>query len=153
MLSLEERVPLFWKKVEKTPTCWIWTGYRDLHGYGMFAVAPSRPEQASRVVWKLTVGSIPQGMSVCHRCDNPPCVRPDHLFLGTHRENMRDARAKGRMRLGENHPGHKLSAHEIRTIRDLGGSGLSHSEIARRFGVSRRLIGGIISRRRWAWVS
>lgn len=87
----------FWPKVRKSDGCWEWTRATTTHGYGKFSVATAVWDRAHRVAWKLTNGPIPDGMFVCHHCDNPLCVRPDHLFLGTHGDNMRDASTKGRM--------------------------------------------------------
>jgi hypothetical protein len=81
----------FWARVEQGEACWRWTGYATPSGYGMH-----QDLIASRVSYVLAVGPISAGLFVCHRCDNPICVRPDHLFLGTHSDNMRDAMAKGR---------------------------------------------------------
>jgi hypothetical protein len=76
--------------------CWEWKGRRYASGYGVVAIAPGYREATHRVSWRAHFGLIPEGMSVCHHCDNPPCVRPDHLFLGTALDNMRDAQRKGR---------------------------------------------------------
>jgi len=94
-MLMEER---FWAKVDRTDDCWLWTACRTTHGYGQFRPERSRGAQAHRVAWELTNGPIPAGMLVLHRCDNPPCVNPAHLFLGTQSDNMRDMYAKGRGR-------------------------------------------------------
>jgi len=86
----------FWTLVERGPGCWIWKKSTGSHGYGQFYPAKGNPLQAHRVSWFLTFGKIPTGMHVLHRCDNKRCVRPDHLFLGTHADNMRDKCNKGR---------------------------------------------------------
>lgn len=93
VIPIEDRI---WKFVQKTDGCWEWNGRRNDRGYGLFAVTHAAARRAHRVIWELVNGPIPSGMVVCHRCDNPPCVRPDHLFLGTQADNMRDMQAKGR---------------------------------------------------------
>lgn len=87
----------FWAKVDKGPDCWIFHGASTAPGWhGVISMRGHRIV-AHRVAWELTYGPIPAGLRVLHRCDNPPCVRPDHLWLGTQRDNMRDAASKGRM--------------------------------------------------------
>jgi hypothetical protein len=94
---------LFWSHVRFSPGCWTWTGAKLWSGYGAVKVN-GRTYRAHRVSWELTRPSpIPRGIYVCHVCDNPPCVRPDHLFLGNQRDNIRDASAKGRMEHGPEH--------------------------------------------------
>lgn len=93
---VEER---FWEKVEKLTDCWVWTAGTDDKGYGR--ILNKRKEhggetRAHRLSWILHNGPIPTGLYVLHKCDNPPCVRPDHLFLGTNLDNMRDMKEKGR---------------------------------------------------------
>jgi DNA-binding Xre family transcriptional regulator len=85
----------FWSKVDTTGECWLWMGSRRPLGYGAVKVG-GRVLHAHRVAYELTHGSIPEGFVVMHRCDNPPCVNPAHLHLGTRSENTRDMHAKGR---------------------------------------------------------
>lgn len=97
-MTLEER---FWQKVVKTDACWLWAGARSgtmKYGYLHFGSKTERsPKAAHRVSWEIHRGQIPEGIWVLHRCDNPKCVNPDHLFLGNRTDNMRDAAAKGRI--------------------------------------------------------
>jgi hypothetical protein len=85
----------FWARVDKSGECWLWTGPRDKDGYGKANVR-RRALRAHRVSWTMANGAIPEGLIVCHRCDTPACVRPDHLWLGTQLDNVRDMTAKGR---------------------------------------------------------
>jgi hypothetical protein len=85
----------FWSQVDKSGECWEWQGARS-QGYGRIHVK-NAPRSAHRYSWELHYGPIPAGLFVCHHCDNPPCVRPDHLFLGTVYDNNRDAAEKGRL--------------------------------------------------------
>lgn len=150
------RAPLetrFWSKVDKRgpDECWEWTGtIGSRWGYGfLFSEGRSRP--AHRVSWKLHNGPIPDGMFICHHCDNRPCVNPKHLFLGSAADNAADMAAKGRCRSrgvgGEASGNAKLTAEQVVAIRaELG----PHAAIAKRYGVSRPSISNIKSGRTWA---
>lgn len=97
--ALIERIHLnvsFWPRIEKRADgCWIWHGCKDGAGYGYVTVI-SRPVSAHRIAYRIAKGDIPKGLEVCHRCDTPLCVNPDHLFLATHEQNMKDCVKKGR---------------------------------------------------------
>lgn len=97
---IEER---FWPKTKKVGDCLEWQGVRGKAGYGKTGAGGrgGKTLLTHRLAWELTNGPIPEGMCVCHTCDNPPCVNPDHLWLGTHDDNMRDKVAKGRSRKKE----------------------------------------------------
>ena len=88
-----------WAKIQQRgpSDCWEWTACKDKDGYGKFQYCGS-PSMAHRVVWEFTRGKIPGGLNVCHHCDNPSCCNPNHLFLGTDRDNMRDKVNKHRLR-------------------------------------------------------
>ena len=139
----------FWDHVRKD--CWIWAG-ADPSRYGTMMVGGRRGRRvrAHRVMWELTRGPIPNNLDVLHRCDVPACVNPDHLFLGTHADNMQDAQRKHRLTqphlCGESHGTAKLKEGRVRAIRE---SKESCSKLALRYGVSRSLISQI--RRRVIW--
>lgn len=90
----------FWLHVDKSGDCWLWTGATDHNGYGKvdYRTPLRRTLGAHRISWMLRYGDIPNGLKVLHKCDNPKCVNPDHLFLGTHQDNMDDMVAKGRQK-------------------------------------------------------
>jgi hypothetical protein len=100
---------------------------------------------AHRIAWSRVFGPIPDGLVVCHRCDNPPCVRPDHLFLGTHQDNDADRDAKGRTANGERIGAAKLTDEQVAEIRRLRDAGLSQTSIAARYGVSQSHVSRIVN--------
>lgn len=132
--------------------CWLWTGAQNTNGYGRF-IDGNQHKLAHRVSYELFVGPIPDGMNVCHACDNRKCVNPHHLWVGSQTDNLRDAVAKGRMfrpnTNGEMNGNRKLSAEDVRTIRAMFRGGQRRYRIAERFGVSPSTVGGIISGKIW----
>lgn len=92
----------FWKKVEKTNDCWLWIAGKYPDGYGVFWNGTTY-DGAHRISWELHYGEIPKGMLVCHTCDNPPCVNPEHLWIGTKKDNNNDRTKKGRDGIGYGH--------------------------------------------------
>lgn len=141
----------FWLRVTKGEGCWEWNGPRDQDGYGKFTVS-GRPTSTHRYSWELHFGPIPEGQKVCHHCDNPPCSRPDHLFLGTHADNHADRNAKGRQARGETAGNAKLTTADIATIRQMRAGGMLHREIAAHFPVTRGMVSHILRREAWAHV-
>lgn len=139
--------------------CWEFKGARTSAGYGQVWKYP-KVIYSHRVAWELIYGEIPKGMSICHHCDNPPCCNPKHLFLGTHADNMHDAKTKGRNKYttlyGENHPLSKLTEEDVITIRKIYQKGVpgkaspfSTKGIAKRYGVAYSLISRIILGKSW----
>lgn len=138
--TLAER---FWSHVAKSDGCWLWTAARGPRGYGIVGIVGSTTRLAHRVSWALTHGPIPAGLHVLHRCDNPPCCNPDHLFLGTHAENMQDMAAKGRAVT-------KLTAADVWAVRTALAWGVPPALLARFLGVGTTAISAIRCGRTWA---
>lgn len=131
----------FWPRVRKGAGCWLWLGGVDSDGYGQIAVKAADGHRTSarahRIAWELTHGPVPAGLCVLHRCDNPPCVRPDHLFLGTPTDNNHDMLAKGRERppVGVEHGMARLTEEQAREIRRRVAAGESRRAVAALMGV------------------
>ena len=129
--------------------CWEWKGSLNGGGYGQLAVGTDRPEIATRVAYRAWVGPIPAGGAICHRCDNPPCINPAHLFLGTKADNNRDMRTKDRHAHGETSTAWKLTDVQVVEIRTrYAAGGVTQRALAEEFGVSTGNIQLIIARKR-----
>jgi hypothetical protein len=148
----------FWSRcIRSSNGCLEWQGSRNYHGYGEICVS-GKAQSTHRVAWMIMHGLVPDGMCVLHRCDNPSCCDPVHLFLGTKKDNSRDMAAKGRNSItgyGERNLSAKLTAIQIQEIRSAYVS-RSHEfgqcALARRFGVSQAQIGRIVRREKWAHI-
>lgn len=151
---MSETAQRFWSKVglETDTGCWLWTaGVRN--GYGKFRYKGAAA-LAHRVAWELTFGPIPAGAHVLHRCDTPPCVNPDHLFLGTHADNMADRDWKGRTLHGERHGSSKLTEEEALAIRSEYSAGnTTLKQLGRKYGISWSQVGHIVRGKNWAHLS
>lgn len=139
---------LFWTHVEFGDGCWEWTGSRDASGYGRTGKATYGQSKAHRVSWEIANGEIPDGVHVCHSCDNPPCVRPDHLFLSDHAGNMADKAAKDRaFRFARNdNPSAKLTEEEALVVVDLCSRGVRQKDIGSQFGITQAAVSYIWTR-------
>ena len=146
--------------------CWICTLANDKDGYCRFR-RQGKSLMVHRAVWELVNGPIPDGKCVCHSCDSPPCCNPDHLWLGSHTDNMRDMQAKGRAadwvavracldrvlrQRGVRGGAAKLTDARVREIRALSAEGVCNADLAARYGVRKNTISTIIHRKSWAWV-
>jgi hypothetical protein len=167
--TVEER---FWSFVDKSPghgpngDCWIWHGGKR-KGHGAFTPRKGEMWCAHRFSYFLAHGHIDQSLLVLHSCDNRPCVNPAHLRQGTQADNIRDMHKRGREASGDKHGSKthpesrprgeqcsyaKLTAEIVREIRSDAASGVSHAELARRYGISRPMVIFIVQRKQWAHV-
>jgi hypothetical protein len=131
--------------------CILWIGTIDRNGYGEIKdyIDDSDDRQklrAHRVAWALKHGPIPAGMEVCHTCDNPPCVNDEHLFLGTHADNIKDCAAKGRMTMHRA----KILALDIPRMRDMLACGCTQLDVGSWFGVYQSAVSQAVSGKTWS---
>jgi len=148
MKTLRER---FESKVDRSGECHIWTAYRDCRGYG--TIWDDGPKMAPRTAWKLEHGEYPEGLCVCHTCDNPACVNPDHLFLGTKGDNNRDRSAKDRTarQIGEMHGQSKLTESQVADILRLyAAGGVSQRALGEAFGITQAHVSDIVNGKCWS---
>jgi hypothetical protein len=149
--TLEKQTAKFWSRVDKSggdDACWLWTGAKRETGYGQVRWKGRSARKAHRVAFEISYGfPPPSNLFVCHTCDNPLCVNPLHLFLGTHKENMEDMRAKGK-------GAKKLTSVQVTEIRRLFDSHeIERTALARQFGVSTQTVYLIGHRVRWSHIS
>ena len=149
----EERIKQFWTKsvIKDLFSCWEWIGATGEKGYGIMKW-DGRLQVASRIAWQIVRGIIPDGLCVCHRCDNPPCVRPSHLFLGTQSDNINDMVSKKRNNdpKGEDHGRSKLTNKDVFKIRKLWKTRLFYqTTLAKKYQVHVVTINRICNRRNW----
>jgi len=144
----------FWRRTKwQENGCREWQGAQHEFGYGVVGIG-KQTLKTHRVAWWLTNGPIPEGMQVLHKCDNPPCVNPEHLFLGTDLDNQRDAMQKGRHSKppvwnGAANPAAKLAPNNVKMVRRMLSVGYTHRQIARIFGVTKSTIGRIARGTHW----
>lgn len=148
----------FWSKVDKKSNdeCWEWKAVRDKNGYGTFKLDYRNGKhikiRAHRLSWIIANGDIPRGMFICHKCDNTGCVNPNHLFLGSPKQNMDDMRTKDRQYFpgGENHYASKINdIKALEILNDFSKNRTPVSQMEIKHGVSKATIWGIIKRRTW----
>lgn len=139
----------FMRKVQLTSDCWLWRGSRTHNGYGQAFVTGIRSRRAHRISWELLVGQVPESKLVLHKCDNPLCVRPSHLFLGTQQDNIDDMFKKGRANKAKG-IGHGMAKLTPDKVIDIRRSTLTHGNIAAIYRISRTSVTLIKQGKRWA---
>jgi hypothetical protein len=158
--SLEQR---FWEKVDKNKSdtfyegtrCWEWIAAKDQKGYGFIGIGTGVATRAHRMSWVLAHGEFPKELCVLHKCDNPSCVNPDHLFLGTNQDNIDDRERKGRniVYRGEDHGNAKLTDEDVLEIRRKYATGEANiPKLSNEYHVSISSIGRIILRNSWTHI-
>lgn len=135
-------------------SCWEWIGSFSTGGYGRFHIGANGQFQAARLAWEhFNESPIPDGMQVCHKCDNPACVNPYHLFIGTHQDNMQDCKSKRRGTHGERNWKTKLTEKDVVAIRRRYSRGdIAQSDLAREYGVQLPAISKVVTRHTWRHV-
>lgn len=149
--ACEPIIARFWRFVQRgsDEACWPFQGYIANHGYGQFGIRKAKL-RAHRIAWLLTYGDIPDGVKVCHACDNPPCCNPVHLRLDSQAGNIHESVRKGRKHAWGLQ---KLVAAQVIEIRAQAKAGHLHKDIALAFGISRNHVSTVVHRRAWAHLS
>ena len=158
-----KNIELFRARIIKTKTCWFWSGLTRNRGYG---ATPYNgwTQAAHRVSWQIHRGPIPKGICVLHKCDNPPCVRPSHLWLGSVKDNNVDAKLKGRtargdkngthlhperLQYGESHHGSVLTEQKVKEIRQKAKLGVIYDKLSEEYNIARSTISQVVRRQTW----
>lgn len=139
----------FWSKVNMSEGCWDWQGGLISSGYGSAYHPKLGPQAAHRLAWILTNGDIPKGLYVLHKCDNKKCVNPDHLYLGTQKKNLEDAKLHGLTNTGTKHWSSTLTESEVLLIRKMHKSGSSIRLLADIFNQTYKNVWQIVNNKRW----
>lgn len=143
----------FWSKVQvrSRQECWLWQAGKDKDGYGNFWISPQN-QKAHRVAYKIEFGFFDESLQVLHKCDNPSCVNPFHLFLGTAIDNIKDMMNKGRQNKGESIKSAKLTADQVKQIKVWLFQGYSFGFLSKKFNVHKSTIKDIKAKRTWVHV-
>lgn len=155
-----DSVQRFWSYVDRSGECWNWTRCINRYGYGNYKFN-GKTRTTHRIAYELVYGPIPDGLFVCHRCDNPACCNPDHLFLGTNQTNTADRHQKGRDAKGDrhgsrtipesiirgaDHPLAKLTPQQVRDIREAANMGETYPNLAKRYNTTTYAIYRVVKR-------
>lgn len=158
MIDLKERLSSH-IKINPETQCWEWQGSKR-NGYGRMIVGSRtdktrKSQSAHRISYEIYHGEIPDGMEVCHKCDNPCCVNPSHLFIGTRQDNINDRERKGRNKLqyGSKNGRSKLNESQVVEIREKRNLGMSFGKLSKEYGVCKKTIMRVVSRQNWATVN
>lgn len=149
--TIDERLKNY---IDKSGDCWLWTSHTNEKGYGLLSVGRGKQVRVHRYMYELYKGQIPDGLHVLHKCDVRRCCNPDHLFLGTQKDNMEDASKKGRIGYksfnGESHHNSKLKKEDVIEMRKLWESGsFFQSELAKRFNVTQQVVSKVVNFKAW----
>lgn len=145
----KRRRAAFFAKIDQSGECWEWLG-RKYRGYGEYG--SDNPRRAHRIMWTMENGPIPDGKVIMHKCDNPGCVNPDHLSLGTQADNIADAKKKNRTARGNGIKNSRLDEKKVRVIRARYGLRLNIEDLAKMFDVAPTTIHAVLQRRTWRHV-